>query len=124
MTKLLADAVFDAALNLIKNNSVRAALCSAAPANYAGIAAVELGEVTISTADFTGPANGDTSGRKLTIDALTGIAITATGTATHLALHDNSAVLYAVTELTASQAVTNGNTASTTAADIEIQDPT
>jgi hypothetical protein len=115
------DATLDAALNAAVRNAVtRVDICTTAPANYAGIAAVTLGNVTVDSSDFT-LANGDTSGRKVTLAAQTGVAIGTTGTAAHLALSYGT-TLVAVLTLT-SQAVTSGNTATINAVDVlEIAD--
>lgn len=115
----IGDDVFDAALNEIKT-ATTLVICSAEPANYAGISAVELGSKSSPT--FTGPVNGDTSGRKVTVDAITAGNVTATGTASHYVLHDGVSLL-AAGSLASSQAVTNGNTFTLTAFDIEFPDP-
>jgi ABC-type uncharacterized transport system permease subunit len=60
--------------------------CSALPANYAGIAALSLGSVSMTpVTDYT-KAAGDVSGRKVTVAAKSGVAVVTTGTATHLVL--------------------------------------
>ena len=121
MAKYIADLIMDAALNTVKNNATRAHICSDQPENYAGISSVELGVVTIDSNDFTGPANGDVSGRKLTFNQQTGVEIDTTGEADHLALSNGSDTLYLVTTLEA-QTVTDGNTATINAFDWEIAD--
>jgi len=79
---------------------------------------------TKATPATTGPANGDVSGRKLTIDAITDGTVDSTGTATHWALTDNSeSKLLATGALDSSQGVTATNTFTLTAFDIEIPDP-
>jgi hypothetical protein len=123
MTKTLHDDVFDAALNYIETNGDEIWLCSAAPTNYTEASSTyALGS---DTPTFTGPANGDASGRKTQVDAVSGASVTGTGTATHIAICDsgNTKVL-AVVSLASSQAVTSGNTFNLTAFDIEIADPT
>jgi len=102
------DATIDAGLNALKAGAIRVAMCSAEPANYAGIAAVTLGTATISSSDFTGP-DDHTSGRKLTFNGKAGVTPSGNGTVTHLAFHNNSSILYAVTTTT-SQAVTDQQT--------------
>ncbi len=119
MAKSIPDAILDGMLALAEGTKLH--VCSAAPANYAGIAAVELASATISGA--YSKANGDTSGRKNTLPAQTGIAITATGTADHIAISNGSDTLYLVTTLSASQALTSGGTVDTGAFDHEINDP-
>jgi hypothetical protein len=115
----LDNAVFDAALNEVAT-ATRLTICSSDPANYAGIAAVLLGSKT--SPGFTGPADGDVSGRKITINAISDGSVTVTGEATHWALDDGSTLL-ASGDLASSQEVTNGNTFTLTATDIELRDP-
>lgn len=67
--------------------------CSSAPANHAGIAAVTLGNYTLTAGDGNGDwtiANGDVSGRKLTLGAQSGNNGTATGVANFLAFTDGT----------------------------------
>lgn len=110
--------VFDAALDEIAT-ATTLVICSSEPADYAAISGVTLGTATPS---FTGPADGDVSGRKITVDAISNGSVSADGTATHYALHDG-VVLLTAGSLSASQAVTNGNTFTLTAFDIEFPDP-
>ena len=125
MGKAAPDAVLDATLNEIAEAD-RLFLCSDEPANYAGIAAVALADVVLTpgagNGDFT-VANGDVSGRKLTVGAQADFAVDSTGDADHVVLADvaNTTLKYVTT--CTSQTVTSGNTASTTAWDIEIEDP-
>lgn len=121
MAKYLNDSVLDAALNTIKNGAVRLHICDGQPNNYAGISALQLAIATIDSDDFTGPTDGDSSGRKLTMNQQTGIEILETGDADHVALSDNSAVLFLVTTLT-QQTVTDGNTATVNAFKLEFAD--
>jgi hypothetical protein len=121
MAKKVDDAVLDGAFNVL-NDAIRMAVCSAEPANYAGIAAVRLAEATMAGGDYT-IANGDTSGRKCTMAAKNGVSVTATGTANHIVLHDNSSIMHYVTTCT-SQALTSGNTVNIPAWKVEIADPT
>lgn len=124
MAKWVLDAVLDAALDDIAT-CVRLVVCSGQPANYAGIAAVALADVTITAGDGNGDfvvADGDANGRKLTISQQAAILIDSSGTATHVIL-DDGAVLRYVTTCT-SQALTSGGTVTVPAWDIEIADPT
>lgn len=123
MPKSVNDAVLDAALNVIKTNDIRQAICSADPVNYAGIAAVLLAEATMASGDFT-IADGTTSGRKITMAAKSGNLITTSGTATHVVLHDNSSIMHYGTTCTSQALTANGsNTVSLPAWTIEIADP-
>lgn len=124
MAKSVHNDVLDAALNYIKNNATRLCVCNAEPTTYTqAITTYKLGIKTITSADFASPADGDVSGRKLTVNAQTGVTVDAGGSATHYALCDSatSKLLY-VTTVT-SQVLTLGNTMNTPAWDVEIADP-
>jgi hypothetical protein len=110
-------------LNLDKiATGTRVSFCSGEPANFAGIAAVSLGNKTVSGSDFT-KANGDTSGRKLTLGALTGITPSSNGTVTYLAIDDGTTLLKTVP--VTSQAVTTSQTWTSPSTKLwEIKDPT
>lgn len=87
--------VYDAALDELATATVVHA-CSAEPANHAGIAAVSLGSYTLTAGDGNGDwtiADGDTSGRKLTLAAQSGQNGTATGAADYLAFTDGTTLL-------------------------------
>lgn len=120
MAKAVDNTVLDAALGVV-DNAIRMAVCSSEPANYAAIAAATLAQATVSGADFT-IADGDTSGRKVTVAAKSGVSITASGTATHIVLHDNSSTRLYVTTC-ASQALVSGGTVDIGSWKIEIADP-
>ncbi len=120
MAKSLDDTVLDGALNII-DNATRMVVCSGAPANFAGIAAVALADVVMAGGDFV-DANGDTNGRKVTVAAKAGVTIDASGTATNISLDDGSTLLVVTT--CTSQALTSPGTVDIPAWDIEIADPT
>ena len=116
--------VKDAALNAVGACNIQH-VCSSQPANYAGIAAVSLGSVSMTpVTDFT-LAAGDVSGRKVTAAAKSGVSVGTTGTATHLVLAlTTDSTLRVVTTCT-SQAVTAGGTVDIPAwKAFEVQDPT
>lgn len=123
MAKFCHDDVMDAMLDEILNNCTRVTLCSSQPTTYAEAnATYALADVTVDSSDFT-KANGDTSGRKVTVGAQSGVTVDTSGTSTHVALLDvaNSKLLYVTTHT--SQALTSGNTASIGAWDVEVADP-
>ena len=120
MTKLLDNTVYDA-MEAVLDGSTTLTVCSTAPANFAGIAAVALADVTVDSGDFT-PGDGDVSGRKTTIGAQNAVTVDSTGTAGHVALDDGSTLL-ALTECD-SQELTAANTVNIPAWDIEARDPT
>jgi hypothetical protein len=121
MAKSVHNDVLDAALNHIKTNATQVVLCSGEPASFAGIAAVALADVAVDSSDWTGPADGDTSGRKLTMNAQTGVTVDSGGTGTHLAVATASVLLYVTT--TSSTAVAGGGTVDIGTWKIEIADP-
>jgi hypothetical protein len=124
MAKWLADSTLELILGLI-DNGTRLVVCSAQPANFAGIAAVALAEVALTAGagggDWSAIANGDVSGRKITLAQQADIPIDVSGTATHIAI-DDGATLLAVTTCT-SQALTDTGTVTVPAHDYEVQDP-
>lgn len=70
------------------------------------------------------PADRSGGGRKVAVASITDGSVSATGTATHYALVDtNNSRLLATGALTASQAVTSGNTFTLATFDIGIPDP-
>ena len=119
----LADRVYDSGLTVLDTEANRVDICSAEPTTYTAATSTNtLGNTTSIT--ISAPADGDTSGRKVTLSAISGASVTATGTATHFAITDTTnSRLLATGSLSASQAVTSGNTFSLTAVDIEIPDP-
>jgi hypothetical protein len=113
----LDNSVFDAALGVIDNaTTLHITWAEAVSGN---VSVITLGNHPVS---FTGPVDGDVSGRKVTINAISGGTVTGTGTASHWALVDGS-TLYATGSLNETQEVSAGNTFSLAAFDIEIRDP-
>jgi hypothetical protein len=141
MGKNVHDDVLDAALNYLKSNANRLVVLTAEPTGSSAYSNAQsdhkssgyrIAEATISASDFTGPADGDTSGRKIAVNAqssmtIDGIASSTSESATHVSLvaQNSSAssqfVLYTTT--CTSQSLTEGNKVNTPAWDIEIRDP-
>lgn len=124
MAKFVDDAVFDAALAKVAT-CTRMSVTTAQPANFAGIAAVSLGNVAMTAGSGNGDytiANGDTSGRKLSVLAQSIASASASGTATHVCLDDGTTLLLVTT--CTSQSVTSGNPISVPAFDYELPDQT
>ena len=119
MAKSVANDVLDAALTEIATSTTET-VCSAEPANYAGIAAVTLAAVTVAGGDFT-IADGTTSGRKTTVAEQAAVSITASGDATHVALDDGTTLQYVTTAPT--QTLTSGGTVTVAQWSVEIADP-
>ena len=108
--------VLDVEANAVHINSQQATTFAEATSTYT------LGNTTSIT--ISAPADRTGGGRKVTLSAVTGASVTATGTATHYAIVDTSNSRLLVTgALTASQSVTSGNTFSLEALDVGIPDP-
>lgn len=122
MGKACSDSHMDAMLDNIALADTLT-VCSAEPANQAGIAAVALADIALTPGDGNGDftiANGDTSGRKLTIAQQADVDIDSSGTATHVVIDDGTSIY--VTTCT-SQALTSGGTVTIPTWDIEVADP-
>lgn len=105
MGKVVPDAQIDLMLAVPEGTKIH--VCSAEPANYAGIAAVMLAEATIA-GSYT-KANGDVSGRKNTLDAQATVPITSDGVASHVVVSDGAAAMKLATTCTG-QALVSGGT--------------
>lgn len=115
------DEVFDQGLDYLDTNGTRIDICSQEPTTYTeATSTYTLGNDTVNTG---ATEDGDASGRKVVVPAISAGSVTGTGTATHWALTDGSSVLLATGSLGSSQAVTSGNTFTLTAIDITIPDP-
>jgi hypothetical protein len=124
MAKAAHDDVFDAALNKIATANVMT-LCSSEPTTRTeAITTYMLADVTMTTGDGSGDytiANGDSSGRKITVTAQAGEAVTNSGTGTYIALCDGSDLLLKTT--CTGIAVLDSGTVDFPAWDFEITDP-
>jgi|SRR6185369_11509816 len=122
MAKSVADSVLDGAFDILDQATIMTA-CSAEPTTRTeAVTTFALADVAMTpNTDFT-KANGDTSGRKCTVAAKSGVTVDSSGTANHVALCDGSTLLYVTT--CTSQALTAANTMNFPAWKIEIADPT
>jgi len=118
VAKVATNAMIDGGLDKIATCTTLT-VCAGQPVSYADIAARELASVTIDGADFT-KADGDTSGRKVTVAQQSNISITSDGTADHITIDDGTD--YVITTCTA-QGLTSGGTVTVPAHDHEISDP-
>lgn len=124
MGKAVATEVYDAALNNVKNNANKMVVCSAQPTTFAEAnATYMLANVAMASGDFTVGA-GDVSGRKVQIAAKSGVTVTNSGTATHVAVIDTTNSLLKLVTTCTSQALTAGNTVNIPTWKDEIQAPT
>ena len=120
MAKYVLPAVLDAALDAIATSTTMI-VCSAQPTTRTeAVTTYALADVAMTSGDFT-KANGDTSGRKVTMALKSNVPVDTSGTATHIALVDGTTLRYVTT--CTSQAVTSGNTVTIPAWKIEISNP-
>ncbi len=119
----IADRVLDNGLTILDTEANAVHVTSQEATTYASATSTHTLGNTTSIA-ISAPADRTGGGRKVTLSAITGANITGTGTVTHYAIVDTTNSRLLVTgALTASQAVTNGNTFSLEALDVGIPDP-
>ncbi|MEM7209577.1 MAG: hypothetical protein AAF434_17290 [Pseudomonadota bacterium] len=121
MARFASDGMIDGGLDKIAT-CTRMTICSAEPGTIADLTTYGLAEAAgLTSGDFT-KANGDTSGRKITVAAQNALSITAPGTneANHIALDDGTDLI--VTTCTA-QDLIGGGTVNVPAYDFEISAP-
>lgn len=124
MAKYASDAFIDGAFNVIKTSAdaITYTLCSTQPTTRAeAVTTYMLASTTLDKATEVTLANGDTSGRKMTISAKTGVPVTNTGTGQHVAVCDATNLIFVTTTL--SQAVSSGGTVDIGSWKDEIADP-
>lgn len=120
---LIADRVYDLGLNVLDTEANAIYICNAEPATYTAATTTNaLGNATGGNFPGIGvPSAGTPNGRQVTVNAVTNGTVTATGTASHYAIVDTvNSRLLATSSLTASQAVTSGNTFTLTSFTIRI----
>lgn len=120
---LLADRVYDNGLTVLDTEANAIYICNAEPATYTAATVTNaLGNATGGA--YTGigaPAAGTPNGRQVTVNAITAGTVTGTGTASHYAIVDTvNSRLLATAALTATQAVTSGNTFTLTSFTVRI----
>lgn len=124
MAKTVHDDVLDGAFDVLDQANLMIA-CSAQPTSRTeAVTTYALADVamTVNT-DYT-KANGDVSGRKVTVAAKSAVLIDTSGTATHVALVDGTRLLYVTTCTSQALTANASNTVNFPAWDIEIADPT
>lgn len=121
MAKFTADSVLDAPLDKIATATILT-VCSTQPTNRTeATATFKLADVAVDASDFT-KANGDVSGRKVTVAAQNAVPVDSSGSAQHIALCDGTELLHVTT--CTPQTLTAGNTVNTPAFDVEFADVT
>lgn len=111
MGKSASNTFIDGAFNTIKASAdtITYTLCSTQPTTRAeAVGTYMLASTTLNKTTEIALANGDVSGRKMTISAKTGISVTNSGTGQHVAICNETELLFVTT--TTSQAVSAGGT--------------
>lgn len=126
MAKSVHDDVLDAALAEVATGT-RITVCSAEPTTYTeAITDYKLADVTVTAGDGNGDftiADGDTSGRKVSIAEQADVDVDTSGTATHVAIVDVSNTTLLLVTTCNSQAIVDTGTVTIPAFDYEILDP-
>jgi hypothetical protein len=118
----LDNRVFDNGLTVLDTEANAIHITSAEATSYANVASVTLGNST--SLSIGAPQDRSGGGREVVVAAITDGSVTGTGTATHYAIVDTvNSRLLATGSLTASQAVTSGNTFTLSSVAIGIPDP-
>lgn len=124
MGKVLVNDVLDASLDKIATGTILT-VCSDEPSDRSeAVTTYALADGTLTPGDGNGDftiADGDTSGRKVTVAAQEDLEIDESGTATHVAICDNTSLLLVTT--CSSQALTQGGTVTVGTFKCEIRDP-
>jgi len=124
---LLDNTVLDAALDIIRNSCENLYICSTAPTTFTEASSTyAVGSKAVTSTEIQDCADRTGGGRMIEIDAITDGSVSATHAAADFwALTDDSAsLLLAAGDLSAPQAVTNGNTFTLAAFEIGLGDPT
>lgn len=121
MAGFLNDDVFDSGLSVLDTATTTLYICSQQPTTRTeAVTTYALGNKT--SLAIGAPADRSGGGREVTVSAITGGNVTATGLATHYAIVDGTRLL-AANSLASSQSVTSGNTFSLASFTIGIPDP-
>ena len=116
------NSVLDAALDTIAT-ATALHICSGTPSTRAAVLSASLATASLTGADFT-TADGDTDGRKVTVAAKSGLAVTASGTPSRYCLVDGSTLLAWADVDGASPDLTSGSTTDVPAVKFKLGDPT
>lgn len=119
---LLSDYILDNGLAALTAGGNRLDICSQEPATYTeATSTYTLGNKT--SLSVGSPTDRSPNGRKVVVAAITDGSVTGTGTASHFGIVDTvNSRLHVTNSLASSQAVTSGNTFTTTAIDVGIPD--
>ena len=124
MGKKIFPVTYDAQLSFMINNATRLFVCSAEPTTYEEASATyALADATLLPANFSGPADGSASGRKLTVLPVENIPIDVSGNATHIVLADATNSRLLLITVCTSQALVAGNNVTVDSFDYTLPQP-
>lgn len=125
MAKYQNDLMLDAAFEWVNDRATRLNVCATQPTTYAEATSTNMLAQTgaLTSTEFT-VTDGDTNGRKLHVASQTGLSVTTSGTADHIALTGSSGSTLLLVTTCTTQALTTGNTVNVPAWDDEIADAT
>lgn len=123
MAKYLPDAVIDGLLSYLRTQLTGISVCSTQPTTYAeATSTYKLADQNGLTSTDLSLGDGDTSGRKVTMKAQSGVTVDTTGTAAHVAWWGSSGSTLLLVTTCTTQALTTGNTVNIPVHDFEIRD--
>ncbi len=123
MAKYQNDLMLDAALDWVRARVTRECVCSTQPTTYAqAITTYNLATKTGVTSTMLTVGNGDTNGRKVHMSSQTGLTVSVTGTAAHVALVGSSGSTLLLVTTCTTQSLTTGNTVNIPGFDDELAD--
>lgn len=121
MAKIVHDDVLDGAWDVFDQADIQTVCAGQPTTRTEAVTTFKLADVAmVPNTDYT-KANGDTSGRKVTVAAKSAVPVDTSGTADHVALCDATRLLYVTT--CTGQVLTAGNTVNIPAWKAEIADP-
>ena len=122
MAKYQNDSMLDAAFDWVRARVTKINVCSTQPTTYAeATSTYMLAQGTLTSTGIT-LAAGDTSGRKMHVASQSGLSVSTTATAAHVALTGSTGSTLLVVTTCTTQALTTGNTVNIPAFDQEILD--
>jgi hypothetical protein len=122
MAGFVSNDVMDVMLQYVKDNGDTINLCSTLPTTFIeATSTYMLAQGALTNADYT-LADGDVSGRKVTLAAQSGLVVSVQGTTAYAAITDSIGSDLLICIPCGALLLYVGNTANTTASDWEIQD--
>lgn len=122
MAKYQNDSMLDAAFDWVRARVTAINVCSTQPTSYAEATSTYMLATGALTSTGITLAAGDTSGRKMHVASQTGLSVSTSDTAQHIALTGSTGSTLLVITTCTTQALTTGNTVNIPAFDQEILD--